>query len=231
MPTDAYEFGDTTVLPSHASGPPVIITGSLSWCVAAGVHVFQQVQASADLIPVHGADALTEQLHATPAATVVYVCIAASPRHFDGLERLRGEHPHAKVIAASFEPNVAIVQHARALGLMGYVHFDAAPLDLAAAIHRVDAGERSFLRVEPAPSGAPEQLEDPDLERRVQRLTRRERQVMDLLGQGFANREIAETLGLREGTIRIYVHRVIRQLGMRNRVDVALCASRMRKPA
>jgi DNA-binding NarL/FixJ family response regulator len=54
---------------------------------------------------------------------------------------------------------------------------------------------------------------------------------MDLLGQGYANRDIAEALGLREGTIRIYVHRVIRQLGMRNRVDVALCASRMRKPA
>ncbi len=50
---------------------------------------------------------------------------------------------------------------------------------------------------------------------------------MELLGQGYANREIAQQLGLREGTIRIYVHRVIRQLGLRNRVDVALCASRL----
>jgi DNA-binding NarL/FixJ family response regulator len=50
---------------------------------------------------------------------------------------------------------------------------------------------------------------------------------MELLGQGYSNREIAQTLGLREGTIRIYVHRVIQQLGLRNRVDVALCASRL----
>ena len=219
------------MLPFDSREPPVVITGGLPWCIAAGVHVLQQMPGSVELISVHELDALGQHVRASPAVTVVYVCGAAAPRHFDGLERLRGEHPHASVIAASPEPNFDVAQHARALGLSGYLHFDALPGELADVLARVRAGEHVYLAAEHAPAANAKRLEDPDLERRLQRLTRRERQVMELLGQGYANREIAAALGLREGTIRIYVHRVIRQLGMRNRVDVALCASRMNKPA
>ncbi|MBK1668082.1 hypothetical protein CKO28_08530 [Rhodovibrio sodomensis] len=211
--------------------PPIVVTGGLAWCIAAGTHVFEQMQLPGEVVAADTPAAVAERLHADPGAAVVYVCGAATPRHFHGLERLRGEHPHAHLIAASPEPDMSVAQHARALGLLGYTHFDAAPEATADVIQRVRAGERAFMPADQPPSSQPPRLADPDLERRVQRLTRRERQVMELLGQGFANRDIAEALGLREGTIRIYVHRVIRQLGMRNRVDVALCASRMNKPA
>ena len=233
MPTNLMPTNlETTVAPSDSSDPPVVITGSLSWCIAAGIHVLQQVPTSGELLSAQSLDAIDRQLRASAAASVVYVCGAATPRHFDGLERLRGEHPHASLIAASPEPNFDVAQHARALGLAGYLHFDATPEELAGLLARVRAGERAYLATaERAAAADTRRFEDPDLERRVQRLTRRERQVMDLLGRGYANRDIAEALGLREGTIRIYVHRVIRQLGMRNRVDVALCASRMNKPA
>ena len=217
--------------PNDHQEPPIVITGGLGWCIAAGTFVFERLQLPADIVSADGLNAVAARLRADPTATVVYVCGASSPRHYHGLERLRGEHPHAHLVAASPEPDPEIAQHARALGLLGYTHFDASPSDTGDVIRRVRDGERAFMPTDRTPAVDTAPLDDPELERRIQRLTRRERQVMDLLGQGYANRDIAEALGLREGTIRIYVHRVIRQLGMRNRVDVALCASRMRKPA
>lgn len=218
--------------PSADDRPPaVVITGGLPWCTAAGVHVLEAMGIVADVLPATGPDAADASLRADPDATLLYVCGAATPRHFDGLDRLHGEHPHAHLIVASPEPDLQVAQHARALGLRGYVHFDAAPDEVANVIRRVRAGDRAYLPAERSQAVEASHFDDPDLERRVQRLTRRERQVMDLLGRGYANRDIADALGLREGTIRIYVHRVIRQLGMRNRVDVALCASRMDKSA
>ncbi len=217
--------------PKDHHQPPIVITGGLAWCIAAGISVFERLNLLADIVGAEGLDAVAARLQADPTAAVVYVCGAPTPRHFDGLERLRGEHPHAHLVAASPEPDPEVARHARALGLLGYTHFDASPADTGDVIQRVRDGQRAFMPTDRTPEVAALHLDDPELERRIQRLTRRERQVMDLLGQGYANRDIAEALGLREGTIRIYVHRVIRQLGMRNRVDVALCASRMRKPA
>ena len=217
--------------PNDHREPPIVVTAGVAWCIAAGVSVFERLQLSAEIVAAEGNDAVADRLRAAPDAAVVYVCGAASPRHFHGLERLRGEHPHAHLIAASPEPDLDVAQHARALGLAGYLYFEATSHDAADVILRVRGGERAFMPAERARAPEMPKLDDPELERRVQRLTRRERQVMELLGQGYANRDIAQTLGLREGTIRIYVHRVIRQLGMRNRVDVALCASRMSKSA
>ena len=56
-------------------------------------------------------------------------------------------------------------------------------------------------------------------------LTRREREVVALLGQGLTNREIAESLVLSEGTVENYVQRILRKLGSRNRAQIAIWAT------
>jgi DNA-binding NarL/FixJ family response regulator len=53
-------------------------------------------------------------------------------------------------------------------------------------------------------------------------LTRRERQVASLVAQGLKNKEIATTLGLTEGTVKVYVSRLFQKLGMKDRLDLAL---------
>ncbi len=57
------------------------------------------------------------------------------------------------------------------------------------------------------------------------RLSRRERDVVQLLGLGLSNRQIAETLVLTEGTAENYVQRVLNKLGLRNRAQAALWAA------
>jgi DNA-binding NarL/FixJ family response regulator len=57
-------------------------------------------------------------------------------------------------------------------------------------------------------------------------LTKRERQVLELVGQGMTNREIGESLFLAEKTIKHYMTSVLQKLHVRSRVEAALLASR-----
>jgi two-component system nitrate/nitrite response regulator NarL len=53
-------------------------------------------------------------------------------------------------------------------------------------------------------------------------LTPRERQVMDLVEQGFKNREIAAELGIRPGTVKIHLKHIFEKTGVRGRYGLAL---------
>ncbi len=56
------------------------------------------------------------------------------------------------------------------------------------------------------------------------RLTPRERQVVSMLTQGFRTREIAAALAIRESTIHVYVHRLLKKYGASRRIDLVLGA-------
>jgi DNA-binding NarL/FixJ family response regulator len=51
-----------------------------------------------------------------------------------------------------------------------------------------------------------------------------ELQIMNYIGQGLPNKEIAERLCLREGTVRNYISSVLQKTGLHDRTQVALYA-------
>jgi DNA-binding NarL/FixJ family response regulator len=59
---------------------------------------------------------------------------------------------------------------------------------------------------------------------RVSGLTRREREVLALLGAGLSNLEIGRRLFLVEGTVKGHVSTILKRLGVRNRVEAAVLA-------
>ncbi len=59
-------------------------------------------------------------------------------------------------------------------------------------------------------------------------LTPREHQVMELVEQGFKNREIAQELGIRPGTVKIHLKHIFEKTGVRGRHGLALKGMRQR---
>ena len=58
-------------------------------------------------------------------------------------------------------------------------------------------------------------------------LTRRETEVVLLVGAGLSNKEIARELGLSDGTVKLHVHSIFQKTGIRNRSElVVLMATR-----
>ena len=55
-------------------------------------------------------------------------------------------------------------------------------------------------------------------------LTRREEEILQLVGQGLTNREIAERLVVAEATVKVHVRHILRKLGVRSRTEAALRA-------
>jgi two-component system response regulator DesR len=98
-------------------------------------------------------------------------------------------------------------------GASGYLLKDSPSNRLADAIRRVHAGTRA---VDPELAADAWTEEDP--------LTDRERQVLRLADEGKSGADIADELGLSEGTVRNYLSEAISKLGARNRVEAARLA-------
>jgi two-component system nitrate/nitrite response regulator NarP len=58
-------------------------------------------------------------------------------------------------------------------------------------------------------------------------LTRRERELIDLVRQGLRNRDIAAELGVTEGTVKVYLHSIFDKLHVENRTELALKAAEL----
>src|SRR5687767_15852359 len=86
-------------------------------------------------------------------------------------------------------------------------------------LYRVDTRERLSTEGDvrrPVARRAPRRVHDP--------LTRREREVVDLLARGTTNREIAEALVISERTVENHVSNVLGKLGLETRAQVAVWA-------
>jgi len=58
-------------------------------------------------------------------------------------------------------------------------------------------------------------------------LTRRERELIELVRQGLRNRDIAAELGVTEGTVKVYLHAIFDKLNVDNRTELALRAAEL----
>jgi len=55
-------------------------------------------------------------------------------------------------------------------------------------------------------------------------LTARERQIVRPMAEGLSNKEMAQRLGLAEGTVKVHLHKIYRKLGIATRTALAILA-------
>jgi DNA-binding NarL/FixJ family response regulator len=123
--------------------------------------------------------------------------------------------------------------HARAfeLGAMGIVTVEQPGEVLVKAIRKVDAGELWLDRTRMAgvvsrlARGRNARDDDPDRSR-VGTLTRRERQIVDLVAEGLKNKQIADRLSISEATVRNHLTSVLDKLDLNDRIELAVYAFR-----
>jgi len=104
-------------------------------------------------------------------------------------------------------------------GASGYVLKDADPDELLAAI-RVAAAGGSPLD----PKAARVLLDSRHAPPAGRALTAREEEVLELLGDGLANKAIARRLGIAERTVKAHLGSIFQQLGVTDRTQAALWA-------
>jgi DNA-binding NarL/FixJ family response regulator len=150
----------------------------------------------------------------------------------DGISATRevlAAEPGVKVVVlTTFEQDDYIFE-ALSAGASGFLLKRTKPEELIAAIHTVAAGDSLLspsvtrrvidrMATQPSPVAS---------SRRLDQLTPREHQVLELVARGLSNREIAEALFIEESTVKTHVKRILMKLGLRDRVQAVILAYEM----
>ena len=155
------------------------------------------------------------------------VLMDLSMPEMDGVEATRAvlaRQPATRVLVLTSFSDRQRVKEVLAAGAIGYVLKDSEPADLLAAVH---AAARGHVPIDPrvaaallpasggggaAGSGAADGLSP------------RETEVLRLVAQGLANKQIARALGITERTVKAHLGRVFREIGVLDRTSAALWA-------
>jgi DNA-binding NarL/FixJ family response regulator len=134
--------------------------------------------------------------------------------------------PETKVVILTTFEDDEYIFGALAAGASGFLLKRTRPEELIEAIHTVAAGDAllspSITRtvIDRATSQPRVATDAPALDR----LTPREREVLELMARGLSNAEIAEALVVEETTVKTHVKRVLGKLGLRDRVQAVIFA-------
>jgi DNA-binding NarL/FixJ family response regulator len=141
----------------------------------------------------------------------------------DGLtaiSTIRTELPDVEVIAlTSVLEDVSVVGAVKA-GAIGYLLKDTQADDLRRAIKAAAAGQ-----VQLSPEAAARLVREVRAPESPEALTERETDVLKLLAQGKANKEIAAALTIGEKTVKTHVSNILMKLGVQSRTQAALYAA------
>jgi DNA-binding NarL/FixJ family response regulator len=192
--------------------------------VREGLRTFLDLQDGIEVVgeAADGGEAIGEAERLQPDVILIDLVMP----HLDGVQamrELRDRVPGARtVVLTSFLDDEHLLPAMRA-GAAGYLLKNVQPQELARAVRAAVAGE---VLIDPAVAARLVDTLEDGRDDRVEQLTRREREVLALIGRGFPNKRIADELGIAEKTVKVHVSHVLAKLGVADRTQAALFAVR-----
>lgn len=125
------------------------------------------------------------------------------------LERLRSQFPDAHVLMLTSSEATEDLRHALRFGALGYITKDSQRDELVAAIRTVCAGQKVITEAMARELAISEEAE----------ISKREREVLGLVRQGFTNSDIGRLLGISERTAKFHVAALLLKLHAADRAE------------
>ncbi|WP_339265898.1 response regulator transcription factor [Paenibacillus sp. FSL K6-1330] len=203
--------------------------------VRRGLQVFLATQPDIEMVgeAANGEETLETAKHLNPDVVLMDLNMPIL-NGIDTTARLTKEQPHIKVIVLTSFIDYDHVLPAIRAGARGYLLKDIEPEDLVAAIRRVYEGQVELhpdaagllMTHVTSPAGADETSGSGHQEQAAQldKLTRREQEVLQLIASGMNNREISEALYITEKTVKTHVSHLLDKLGVADRTQAAIYA-------
>jgi DNA-binding NarL/FixJ family response regulator len=189
------------------------------------------LKSSAEFLCVAACDSAEEALRVLPNAAPEVILMDINLPNLSGIEctaRIKERLPAVQVVMITVYGDTEKVFNALRAGASGYILKRSAPEKILQAVREVHAGgvpmsgeiARKVLGTfrEPAPALTEEQ-----------NLSRREQEVLELLSQGCANKEIADKLSISIETVTWHLRHIYSKLHVRSRTQAALKFISLRK--
>lgn len=189
--------------------------------VRQGLRMFLSLDMELEVVgeAVDGAEALRMARDLRPDVVLMDILMPG----MDGIEattRIRSELPDTEVIALTSVLEDRLVVGAVKAGAIGYLLKDTQADELCRAIKAAAAGQ-----VQLSPQAAARLMREVRVPDSPETLTDREKDVLCLLAQGKANKEIAIDLSIGEKTVKTHVSNILAKLGVQSRTQAALYAA------
>ncbi len=138
----------------------------------------------------------------------------------DVLRTLRSRGDLRPIVLLTGSINDQSAKEAMDLGVNGLVIKASAPRDLLICLEAVAQGRRWFDQ--DVMQRAMELVGGPTQHDPLEPLSPRERGIAGLVQRGLRNKEIADELGLTEGTVKVHLHKIFEKLDLRSRTELIL---------
>lgn len=183
-----------------------------------GLQAIFSEDGKAEVIPLSVPGALDES-----GVSLILIDAACADHLFELLATFRRSRPHLRLIVIGLEEDHEYIQRVIGAGAKGYLSHMAKENEIRLAIEIVEDGSvwapRKVLARLLEASNGDSRTVNPE-----PKFTERESQVLKLLVAGRPNREIASALGIDAATVKAHVGRLMRKVGVDNRIALTMQA-------
>lgn len=180
--------------------------------------------------PLHTSEGAVETVRdRRPDVVLMDIEFRGSMTGIEATRQIKAVSPPTKVVIMTAHEGDRLLVEAVEAGASGFLHKTEGVDDVLSAVKAAAAGEILVDRVELArllPQVAREREVQRDAELLLGQLTEREREILQLLGEGLRNEDVAARLFISPQTVQTHVRNILTKLGVHSKLEAVVFALR-----